>query len=109
MSYPDLLNIPDEEAFAYHRGLQKLASSLGLQQVEFLRASTLTGANSKRVETLDEFSANIQQTRDELDAQTVDPGMDENVQATSKHFERSLPKTNDTEGFKAAMLRRGKV
>jgi len=92
--------------------LRNFASSLGLKHLEFVRPGTLAGIVSKDAQTLEKYSAQVQQTRNLLDgpfAQQVDTSEDENVQATSKHYDTALPKDQDPEAFKAAMLKRGKV
>ena len=92
--------------------MRKLASSLGLKQLEFVRPGTLAGIVYKDAQTLEEYSAQLQQTRKFLDgpfAQEIDTSDDENVQATSKHYDTALPRDQDLETVKAAMLKRGKV
>ena len=72
----------------------------------------LAGIASEHAETLEEYSAQVQQTRMLLDgplAKQVDSKDDENVQAISRHYDIALPKDPDPEAFKAAMLKRGKV
>ena len=110
--FVDLLEVPDADAFAYQEELQKFASSLGLKHLEFVRPGKLAGIAPQSASTLEEYSAQIQQTRGLLDcafSEEVDPNGDENVQATSKHYDTALPKDKESEAFKAAMLRRGKV
>ncbi|KAF7712287.1 Uncharacterized protein PECH_003735 [Penicillium ucsense] len=110
--YGDLLNIPDADAFTYQQELKKLASSLGLTHLEFVRPGTLAGVAPEEAKTLDEYSKAVSQTRNLLDgtlAQSVDANEDENVQATSKHYDTALPQSEDPEAFKAAMLKRGKA
>ena len=110
--YKDILQVSDVNVFAYQHELRKLVSSLGLKHLEFVRAGTLAGIVSKDAQTLEEYSAQVQQTRNLLDgpfAQHVDTSEDENVQATSKHYDTALPKVQDPEAVKAAMLKRGKV
>lgn len=110
--YVDILQVSDADAFAYQHELRKLVSSLGLKHLEFVRLGTLAGIVSKDAETLEEYSAQVQQTRDLLAdplAQQVDTNEDENVQATSKHYDTALPKDQDPEAVKTAMLKRGKV
>jgi hypothetical protein len=109
---PDLLKIPDADAFAYQQELKKLASSLGLTHLVFVRPGTLAGIATEEAKTLEEYSHHVSKTRNLLDgtlAQAVDPSEDENVQATSKHYDTALPQTEDPEALKAAMLKRGKV
>ena len=89
-----------------------IASSCGLKHLRFVRPGTLVGIVSKDAQTLEEYSAQVTQTRSLLDgplAQQVDPSEEENVQATSKHYDTALPKVQDSEAFKDAMLKRGKV
>ena len=89
-----------------------IASSCGLKHLRFVRPGTLVGIASKDVQTLEEYSAQVTQTRSLLDsplAQQVDTSEEENVQATSKHYDTALPKVQDPEAFKDAMLKRGKV
>ncbi|EAW12218.1 isocyanide synthase family protein [Aspergillus clavatus NRRL 1] len=110
--YGDLLNVADAEAFTYHQELQKLASSLGLEHLEFVRPGALAGIAPKDAHTLEEYSDHVNKTRNLLDgplAQDVNPSEDENVQATSKHYDTALPTTDDPEAFKTAMLKRGKA
>jgi hypothetical protein len=106
------LKVPDADAFAYQQELKKLASSLGLTNLVFVRPGTLAGIAPEEAKTLEEYSDHVSKTRNLLDgtlAQAVDPSEDENVQATSKHYDTALPQTEDPEAFKAAMLKRGKV
>ena len=108
----DILHVSDADAFAYQHELQKLASSLGLKHLEFVRPGTLAGIVSEDAQTLEEYSAQVQQTRNLLDgpfAQEVDTCYDENVQATSQHYDTALPKAQDPGAFKVTMLKRGKV
>lgn len=108
----DILQVSDADAFAYQHELRKLASSLGLEHLEFVRPGTLAGIISKNAQTLEEYSAQVQKTRDLLDgpfAHRDDTCEDENVQATSKHYDTALPKHEDPQAFKALMLMRGKV
>ena len=108
----DILKVSDADAFAYQHELRKLVSTLGLKHLEFVRLGTLAGIVSKDAQTLEEYSAQVQQTRSLLDgplAQQVDTSEDENVQATRKHYDTALPKDQDPEAVKAAMLKRGKV
>ncbi|EAW25559.1 isocyanide synthase family protein [Aspergillus fischeri NRRL 181] len=110
--YGDLLKIPDADAFAYRQELKKLASSLGLTHLEFVRPGTLAGIVPEEAKTLEEYSDHVSKTRNLLDgtlAQAVDPNEDENMQATSKHYDTALPPAEDHETFKAAMLKRGKA
>ncbi|KAL9595536.1 MAG: hypothetical protein Q9219_006393 [cf. Caloplaca sp. 3 TL-2023] len=110
--YGDLLQVSDSDAFAYHKELRELASSLGLKHLEFVSAGSLAGTVSRAAQSLEEFSAQVKETRGLLDgqyAQDVDATGDENVQATAKHYDTALPKTQDAEAFKAAMLKRGKA
>ena len=89
-----------------------LASSCGLKHLEFVRLGKLAGVATNDAQTLEEYSAQIQQTRFLLDdalAQEVDLGGDENVQAVSKHYDTALPRDQNPEALKAEMLRRGKV
>ena len=109
LTSPDLLNISDAEAFAYFQGLRKIVASLGLANVEIVRAGTLAGTAPPAPPDLEEFSANIRETRKILDAQTIDPSNNENVKVTGAHFEKTLPKTDDPDKFQASMIRRGKV
>ena len=56
------------------------------------------GINSEDVKTFEEYSAQVQQTRNFLNgllAQKVDTSEDENVQAPSKHYDTALPKNQD--------------
>lgn len=111
-SYTDLLNVSDADAFAYHQELQKLASSRRLKHLEFVRPGTLAGIAPKDAQTLEEYSDHVQKTRNHLDgplAEGIYLEEDENVRATSKHYDRALPKSEDPEAFKTAMLKRGKV
>lgn len=108
----DLLKIPDADAFAYHQELKKLAASLGLTHLEFVRPGTLAGIVPEEAKTLEEYSDHVSKTRNLLDgtlAQAVDPNEDENMRAISKHYDTALPQAEDHEAFKAAMLKRGKV
>ena len=108
----DILRIPDANAFAYQHELRNLASSLGLKHLEFVRPGTLVGIVSKDAQTLEEYSAQVQQTRSLLDgqfSQEIDSFENENTQAISKHYDTALPNAQDPEAFKAAMLKRGKV
>ena len=108
----DILQVSDGDAFAYQRELRKLASSLGLKHLEFVRPGTLAGIVSEDAQTLEEYSVQVQQTRNLLDgpwAEQVDTSEDENVQATIKHYDAALPNNQDPEALKAAMLKRGKV
>lgn len=108
----DILQVSDADAFAYQHELRELASSLGLKHLEFIYVSVLTGIVSKDTQTLQEYSAQVQQTRNLLDgpfAQEADVSNDENVQATSRHYDTALPNAENAEALKAAMLRRGKV
>ena len=110
--YTDILQVSDADAFAYQHALRKLASSLGLKHLEFVRPGTLASIFSKDAQTLEEYSAQVQETRNLLDgpfAQEVAPSDDENVQATSKHYDTALPKDQNPEAIKAAMLKRGQV
>lgn len=110
--HADLLQVSDADALAYQQELRKLASSLGLQHLEFVRPGALAGVFSQEAQTLEEYSAQVQQTRNLLDgpfAEEVDANADENVQATSKHYDTALPEKQSSEAFKAAMLKRGKV
>ncbi|KAL8719382.1 MAG: hypothetical protein Q9225_003612 [Loekoesia sp. 1 TL-2023] len=110
--YGDLLQVSDADALAYQQELRKLASSLGLQHLEFVRPGALAGVFSQEAQTLEEYSAQVQQTRNLLDgpfAEEVDANADENVQATSKHYDTALPEKQSSEAFKAAMLKRGKA
>ena len=110
--YIDIFQVSDADAFTYQQELRKFASSLGLRHLEFLCPGTLAGIVCKDAQTLKEYYAQIQQTRNLLDgpfAQQVDTSEDENVQATSKHYNTALPKDQDPEALKAAMPKRGKV
>ncbi|KAL8835899.1 MAG: hypothetical protein Q9170_003126 [Blastenia crenularia] len=110
--YGDLLRVSNEDAFAYHNELKNHASSLGLKHLEFVSAGLLSGSVSKDAQTLEEYSTQVKETRNLLDSQyteEVDATADENVQATSKHYDTALPKSQDPEAFKAAMLKRGKA
>ncbi|EPS26252.1 hypothetical protein PDE_01188 [Penicillium oxalicum 114-2] len=110
--YGDLLKISDADAFAYHQELKKLASSLELTHLEFVRPGELAGVVPESAKTIEEYSAHVSKTRMLLDgslAQSVDPTEDENVQATSRHYDTALPQSDDPEAFKAAMLKRGKA
>lgn len=110
--YIDILKVSDADTFAYEHELRKLVSCLGLKHLEFVRLGALGGSVSKDAQTLEEYSGQVQQTRDLLDgplAQQVDTSEDVNVQATSKHYDTALPKDQDSEAIKAAMLKRGKV
>ena len=92
--------------------MRKLASSLGLKHLEFVRPGTLAGLISEDAQTLEKYSAQVQQTRILLEgafAQEVDTSGDENLQATSRHYEKALRKDQDLEALKAAMLKRGNV
>lgn len=112
MNDSDLLKISDADAFAYHQELKKLASSLELTHLEFVRPGELAGVVPESAKTIEEYSAHVSKTRMLLDgslAQSVDPTEDENVQATSRHYDTALPQSDDPEAFKAAMLKRGKV
>ena len=108
----DILRVSDADAFAYQHELRMIASSCGLKHLRFVRAGTLVGIASKDAQTLEEYSAQVTQTRSLLDstlAQQVDTSEEENVLATSKHYDTALPKAQDPEAFKDAMLKRGKV
>ena len=108
----DILQVSDADAFAYQQQLRELASSLGLKQIEFVYLGVLAGNVSKDIQTLEDYSTQVQQTRDLLDGpfvQEADVSNNENVQATSRHYDTALPKAQDPEALKAAMLRRGKV
>lgn len=110
--YIDILNISDADAFAYQQDLQKLASSLNLKHLEFVRLGTLAGIVPKCAQTVEEYSAQVQETRSLLDRtlpQQVDIKEGENFQATSKHYDTALPQTQNPEALKTAMLKRGKV
>lgn len=77
-----------------------------------MRLATLAGFVSENSQTLEEYSAQVQQTRNLLDgtlSQEIEAGEDENVQATSKHYDTALPKAQDPEAIKARMLNRGQV
>ena len=89
-----------------------IASSCGLKHLKFVRPSTLVGIASKDAQTLEEYSAQVTQIRSLLDSplvQQFDTSEEENVQATSRHYDTALPKVQDPEAFKDAMLKRGKV
>lgn len=108
----DILQVSDATAFTYQNELRKLASSLGLKHLKFVRLATLAGFVSGDAQTLEEYSAQVQRTRSVLDgllAQDFDANEDENAQATSKHYETALPETQDPEALKVAMLKRGTV
>jgi pyoverdine/dityrosine biosynthesis protein Dit1/alpha-ketoglutarate-dependent taurine dioxygenase len=111
--YGDILKISDADAFAYREGLQKLAKSLDLKHLEFTRPGALAGiAQQEDAQTLEEYSEQVQKTRKLLDgelAPPVDSAEDENVKATSNFYDTALPKTEEPEALKAAMLKRGKA
>lgn len=110
--YGDLLQVPDADAYAYQTELRELASSLGLKHLKFVRAGPLSGAVAQDAQTLEQFSAQVRKTRRELDttyAEDVDPSKDENIKATSKHYDNALPTKQDPAAFKAEMLKRGKA
>lgn len=108
----DILQVSDADAFAYQHELRELASTLDLNHLEFVRPGALVGIVPEDAQTLQEYSAQVQQTRSLLDgrfAQEIVTTDDENVQATSKHYDTALPNTQNPEAFKTAMLKRGKV
>ncbi|KAI4182038.1 MAG: hypothetical protein L6R41_006245 [Letrouitia leprolyta] len=110
--YGDLLQVSDADAYAYQTELRELASSLGLKHLKFVRAGPLSGAVEKDAQTLEQFSAQVRKTRRELDttyAEEVDTSKDENIKATSKHYDTALPTKQDPAAFKAEMLKRGKA
>jgi pyoverdine/dityrosine biosynthesis protein Dit1/alpha-ketoglutarate-dependent taurine dioxygenase len=110
--YGDILNISDADAFAYREGLQKLASSLDLKHLEFTRPGALAGIAQQDAQTLEEYAEQVQKTRRLLDGELAPPADsadDENVKATSNFYDTALPKSEEPEALKAAMLKRGKA
>ena len=84
---------------------------MGLKHLEFVRPGELAGIIPKSAQTVEEYSAQIHETRKLLDgpyAEQVDTE-DENALATSKHYDTALPAAQNPEAFKDAMMRRGKV
>ncbi|KAJ5894313.1 taurine catabolism dioxygenase TauD TfdA family protein [Penicillium taxi] len=109
--YGDLLNIADSDAFAYHRELNKLATTLGLRHLEFTSLGALAGIIPREAQTLEEYTKFVAKTRDHLDYSlaNVVSVEDENWKSTSRHYDTALPESNHPAALKTAMLQRGKT